>query len=427
MPLGVGSVGTGLAPSGMGKSYSGKKPMYLGPSLAAQVGPPAYKTSVDDYPGQTATESAGGALAAGVTGVAFPVLQGAQQAQQMQQYYDALMNVANTQTTGTNAGLALEQEFAKQQYDWAVAQATGQYGYENQLNNQAAQRARWDVNINQLRGEGLESQLGYLGQKGDVGAQRFGTNQAAMQQYIGLTRDQYNADLAHIGNQYGFNTREYEIAKQQIDAQYRSNAERFAQSNEAASLSFDRQSRLARSDAITRGALGSSGFESTRRELGRERTLAEQVGGTQFRETQANLAATMGRATLGYDVTNTELDAAKVKLGNTFKGELTQLETQLANLGYDYTDFTNQLMNETRQVELDVRANQLVTNQLQTIADDYGLKAEQMNFLFQSGLQKLGLDAHQAIAQISQMMASNDSNLVAQGAALIAQILGVTG
>jgi len=439
MALGTGSVGTGLAAPV--RSMGGKRPLALGgssftsrpqqtmmlnraapgsgtagptptnPAIGAEGAPP-YPGQLPGYGQSYNTQQ--------------PFDAGAYQ-QQMQQYYNALMGTVNAQTTGQNSLLGLQQEFAKQQYDWSKANAQGNYNYESQLLNSAAGRAGLDVNMSELDQAKLNAQGNYYTQQGNIGQQRFNTNDAAMQQYLQANDQQYQADLGFIAQQHGFNSREYEIAKKQLDAQYGYSGEQRGFEEQQAQLAYDQQTRLALSDAIGRGAGGSKGLLDTYSELGRGKDIAFGQAGLGYRQRGTDLDAASGRARLGFDVTGAGLEKQRTDTGIQYGVDKTRLETDRSNLGYDYQDFQNQLGTNQEQLQYDQRQAYLRTKQLQSIADDYGIKKEQLEFALQSAFDKMGMDAHQAIAQLSQMMASNDSNQQAQANALIAQILGVQG
>lgn len=325
-----------------------------------------------------------------VTGQPFPESGEPDYAAQAQSYYDALMGVANAENAGNNQSLALQAEFAKQQHDWAVSQAKGNYGYESQLLNNAGERADWDVNAQELASMGIENQQSYYGKRDE--------NQLA----------RYNTNLSAIEQKYGFNSREYNIAKQQLDAQMGYAGEQQTLEHQMAQLNFDKMTRQQKSDAIARGAMSSQGFGAGLNESGQEMGLAKGASNLSYRSTMSNLTAAQQKALLGFDATNADLDTSK------------------ANLGHDYTDYTNSSDLDKQQSDIELRQSELKKKQLESIANDYGIKADQMEFALTSGLEKLGMDATQAIAQITQMMASNDANLQAQASALIAQILGVS-
>jgi hypothetical protein len=176
---------------------------------------------------------------------------------------------------------------------------------------------------------------------------------------LGLSRADLTRQLALAGSQHGLALNRADLAGSQA---------RFAASNDAAS----------------RGAAGSTGYETTRNDI------ASQLG---FDKRAANLA----------------YEGANDQYRSGWDG---------AQLNYDNT------MGQANNAWADAQADNGRQKQyIDSIAKDYGVTAGQMDQAFRNGLQRLGLDYATTMRKLSQQGQNNTAQAQAASAALAQQIL----
>lgn len=268
--------------------------------------------------------------------------------------------------------------------------------YTSQMNGAFDQRA---AALSAQKGAlgGYDAQMGYARKDNDIALRRLALREEGNGYDIGLARQQLgfadeglqiDRDRVGAGKSYldklrGFATADYS-QRMGFIGQQRGFASRGRDLNLAdIGLNYDRQSRLATSDATGRGAATSQGFKDTIGEYGRERDI-----GT-------------GKANLGYDTTMADLGNQEYGAGAELRDKNAQYDKQIGDLDFDLR--TSELSAKDKKATLDNRLKQM-----DILGRDFGLQREELMNTLNKGLASLGMQRDGALAQIMDAMASNE-------------------
>jgi hypothetical protein len=255
----------------------------------------------------------------------------------------------------------------------------------------------------------LEQQYGpefaYLDQQRSDLANRFYGLQGLYQAKDGNLRGGYDLDMRRLANQAGQNDIDLNAARRQPThleqlwgTQQQQYANRFQNldaregfagrerdlRNDATDLSYDRASRLAKSDATGRGAITSAGFGDTMRELGREAEIGR------------------GNTALGYD---TSMEGVR----NERRG------TQLDQWGEGVKHNENMAQAKDRIAKLE------------SVAKDFGIQGEQLKNALDRALLNMGVSQITDTGQVLDLLSSNDRDRRMLGEQIVRTALDYTG
>lgn len=292
---------------------------------------------------------------------------------------------------------------------------------------------------------------------------------------------EYNQALKYINEQRGFAGQEYEQETKYSNAlrdffqrQYNEGitysqemrdyiTQQFKLAQQQAEFEDERGRRAAKSDAITRGAFTSEGYGQTREDLltqlklatsGNRLSLNKGLGEVGERDRGLTLARDKGLTDV--EKRNQELasrrDQILAQLANQQEGAYQELnrdytssvsgqnqaqlayEKQIQDLRYGRTQANMQadkVWNDVgyqrgelqRQQDAEYYAFQNQQQMFASLADDYGIRQEDLQRVMQQGINRAGMDYNATMQKITADYASGDAARRAQAAALQAQIL----
>lgn len=315
-----------------------------------------------------------------------------------------------------------------QQYNSFIAGQQGQLqgNYLNQLGQAGAVR---DLNLDFLnRGQGndlarlneqryrsidLERQA-LQGNEQDLAARR-----GLLGERYGLAQEGYDLDMKSIGQQYASNLKGYQSDLGYMQGLYDDYSEdRAFNEQEAAlrsrgnTLSRDRGTRLARSDATARGAATSRGLQDEFGDITSQFQLAQDSSQTQLQRAQTGVGREEDLTTKQIQDRYREYQDVHEGLGIQGEGAFLQLKGQRNALG-------------GQGLDLDQRGGDLYrTGQaLDSLAREYGVKESDIRNAFEQASAKMNLDYNSTQQQLGQMLNSGNAALQAQAYNFLSQIM----
>lgn len=259
---------------------------------------------------------------------------------------------ADSQFGNTMAGFGLDRQDAQARY---AAQMAG-------LNGQMAR--------NDITRQGNLANIGFA----DRGLYGANTALGAQRNFNTMDADQQRAYAAQLG----------QLASQQ-----------FGLGKQQNQFAFDQTARSDRSDATSRGAVGSLGF----------------LQDNQFNS--KNLALANSNNQLGYDSSRTNIN-----------NSLTQglLGIDRANAGLDAQGNSAQLSHDQK-----VSDAQLSNDVVDSLAKEYGVTADQLGGALDRGLQRIGLTQKQATDGLAEAKRQGNAQAVASWTQILQEALGYSG